>query len=1163
MMIYSAIIRLARACLLFSLIAISTISTVSATEIRLVNNDGANEGFNDSSAATPGQTGNTGTTLGEQRILVFQAAADYWEERLVSDVPIRVGINFDPLSCSAFSGTLGSAGPRGIFRDFPNRPLPNTWYVSAVADSLAGSDRSPSRVDIGATFNSAIDNNDNCLRNTNWWLGINSPAPRGTISLFDTVLHEIGHGLGVLSLVSQSGQLNGGFNDAYSNNLFDETTGQFWPQMDNAGRAASAVNTGNVTWRGVNADTNSSHVVQGKTNGHLRMFAPNPYQPGSSISHWDTALSPDELMEPRATPTSDDRSTLQLLKDVGWEIVESPAPNPGTIGLNAANVSVVENAGPAAIQLARTGGTDGAVSVLISTANGTATAGSDYTAINSQLVSWADGETGVRTVNVSIVDDGIDEGAGETLTLTLSSVTGGASLGRTETTLTINDPPSRGTIGLTTANVSVVEDASPAVIELSRTGGSDGAVSVLVNTTDGTALAGSDYVAINNQLVSWADGESGVRTVNVSVINDFIDEGVGETLTINLDGVTGGASLGRSSATLTITDPLDPGVVLLADSNVSVDENAGPAVIRLVRSVGSDGEVSVLVNTFDGTATAGSDYTSINDLRVSWADGEIGTRTVNVTVNNDGIVESGGETVTLSLSGGTGGVVVGAATTTLTINDPPARGTISMRADNVSIVENAGPAIIELERTSGTDGPVSVLVSTTNGSATAGSDYTSVSQRVSWADGESGIRTVNVSISNDGVDEGSGETLTLNLSGVTGGAALGRTSTTLTITDPPNPGSIGLVAANVSVVEDAGPAAIQLSRTGGSDGAVSVLVNTANGTASAGSDYTAISNQLVSWADGESGIRTVNVSIIDDAVDEGSGETLTLNLSGVTGGAALGRTSTTLTITDPPNLGSIGLVAANVSVVEDAGPAAIQLSRTGGSDGAVSVLVNTANGTASAGSDYTAISNQLVSWADGESGIRTVNVSIIDDGVDEGSGETLTLNLSGVSGGAALGRTSTTLTITDPPNPGSIGFIADSSRVNENAGSATLTVRRSGGSDGAVSVLVSSSDISAVAGLDYQSISNQAIEWADGESGDRTFDLTIIDDDVSEPGDEQLLLTLSNASNGASISRVSTTLTIVDTTGPAPMPEDDGFLLNLMPAILGAIQRKQQKEAAP
>lgn len=561
-MVAYSINRLFRACLFFSIIA-AVASTALATEIRLVVNDGPNEGFNDNGPAMANQTGNNGSTLGEQRLAVFQAAADYWEARLVSDVPVLVEINFDPLFCSARSATLGSAGPRGIFRDFPNAPLPNTWYVAAVADSLSGSDQSPGRADIGATFNSDIDNNSNCLGNTNWWLGINSPAPSRTISLFDTVLHEIGHGLGVTSLVSQSGRLNGGRNDAYSNNLFDETANQFWSNMSDAQRAASAINTGNVTWRGANADNNSDHVVAGKTNGHLRMFAPNPYQGGSSISHWDTALSPDELMEPSATATSDDRSTLQLLKDVGWRIVEDSTPPPpppplvaGTIGLRVANVSVVENAGPAVIQLERTGGRDGAVSVLIRSAGVSATFNSDYTAIN-QRVNWGDGETGIRTVNVTVVDDGIAEGNGETVSLLLSNVTGGATLARTLTTLTILDPPttpSPGTIGFISAGLNVSEDDGVATITVRRTGGSDGAASIFLNSADISATAGLDYRSITNQVINWSNGQAGNRTFSLTILNDNISEPNDEQVLLTLSNASNGVAIDRASTLLTIRD---------------------------------------------------------------------------------------------------------------------------------------------------------------------------------------------------------------------------------------------------------------------------------------------------------------------------------------------------------------------------------------------------------------------------------------------------------------------------------------------------------------------------------------------------------------------------------------------------------------------------------
>lgn len=424
---------------LLALISLSLTSfTVSATTIVLVNSDAAAEGFNSNEAPFANQTGNNGGTLGQQRLNVFQAAADYWEERIDSNVTIRVQINFDPLFCESNRATLGSAGPNAVFRDFPNAPLPNTWYVEAVANSLAGTDQDSTSNDISARFNSDIDNNNNCLTGTNWWLGINSPAPIGTISLFDTVLHEIGHGLGFLSLVSPAGTRFDNRNDAYMVNLFDQETNRAWSSMTDAQRAASAINGPDLTWRGINANNNSSHLNASvsRTNGSIRMFAPAPFQEGSSVSHWDTSLSPDELMEPSATPTSDDRSTIQLLSDIGWNVISGP----GEISFVSNNFSVFEGQGPARIRLIRSQGSEGATSVTLSSSGGSATPGVDYTSVN-QTVNWADGESGVQIVQIPVVDDGIEESGNETVRLTLSNVTGSAAIpGSSSATLNILDP---------------------------------------------------------------------------------------------------------------------------------------------------------------------------------------------------------------------------------------------------------------------------------------------------------------------------------------------------------------------------------------------------------------------------------------------------------------------------------------------------------------------------------------------------------------------------------------------------------------------------------------------------------------------------------------------------------------------------------------------------
>ena len=135
--------------LLGAVVAVSPPAT--AATFVIVNNDGAGEGFNDTTAAAP-VGGNPGTTLGAQRLNAFQAAADVWGALLVSNVTIRVAANFDPLSCTATSGTLGSAGPTFVYRDFSGAPQASTFYWSALANALAGTDLNTTRLPTTATI---------------------------------------------------------------------------------------------------------------------------------------------------------------------------------------------------------------------------------------------------------------------------------------------------------------------------------------------------------------------------------------------------------------------------------------------------------------------------------------------------------------------------------------------------------------------------------------------------------------------------------------------------------------------------------------------------------------------------------------------------------------------------------------------------------------------------------------------------------------------------------------------------------------------------------------------------------------------------------------------------------------------------------------------------
>ena len=214
----------------------SSVALAQPATIVIVNNNAPGVGFND---PTPADAvgGNTGTTLGEQRIKAFEHAAKIWTQRLNSPVPIRIRAQFTALG----PGVLGSAGPITAASDFANAPLPGTYHAIALANSLAG-------VDL-VTGNPAISDDINANFSTafNFYLGLDNQAPAGQPDLVTVLLHEFAHGLGFLQFASlTSGNLFGGIPDSYNTKLYDLSVGKYWPQMTSEERLASATRWGRV-----------------------------------------------------------------------------------------------------------------------------------------------------------------------------------------------------------------------------------------------------------------------------------------------------------------------------------------------------------------------------------------------------------------------------------------------------------------------------------------------------------------------------------------------------------------------------------------------------------------------------------------------------------------------------------------------------------------------------------------------------------------------------------------------------------------------------------------------------------------------------------------------------------------------------------------------------
>ena len=661
------------------------------------------------------------------------------------------------------------------------------------------------------------------------------------------------------------------------------------------------------------------------------------------------------------------------------------------------------------------------VTVQWATANGSATAGSDFT-VGSGTLTFAPGVTS-QTVNVAVAGDTTVE-SDETFTVTLSSPSG-ATLGTATAIGTIkNDDTATSEPTLSIANATVTEGnlgQKTLAFTVSLSSAPASQVMVAYQTAAGTATSGQDFLPAAD-LLTFAPGVIS-QTVNISVIGDTAVES-DETFTVTLSGPVG-ATLGTASATGTITN--DDGAktvpTITIDDISSVPEgNSGYSTANFTVTLSAASTTPVTVQYVTGTSsvypsTAGVDYVAITTPKtLTFNPGET-KKLASVSVIGDTTVESN-ERFTVTLSNPSGATIArGTANATITDDDtavsPPA-----VSIANVSVLEsNSGTAnaVFTVSLSKAAASPVTVKYATSNGSASAGSDYTASSGTLTFAAGVTS-QTVNVAVTGDTAVEAD-ETFTMTLSAPSG-ATLGTLSkATGTIRNddvavaPPvvslSPGSVNVLEANSGVSKATFTVALANGSTAASD--VTVNYATANGTATAGSDYTAVSAGSVKILKGTSS-ATFTVDVAGDTAVE-SDETFTVTLTSATGaslGTAKAATGTIRNddVTVAPPVVSIG----NVSVLEGnsgTATAAFTVSLSKAAASPVTVKYATANGTATAGSDYTAGSG-TVTFAAGVTS-QTVNIGVIGDAAVE-SDETFTVTLSGPSG-ATLGTATATGTI--------------------------------------------------------------------------------------------------------------------------------------------------------
>lgn len=739
----------------------------------------------------------------------------------------------------------------------------------------------------------------------------------------------------------------------------------------------------------------------------------------------------------------------------------------------------------------------------------------------------------IDSENVVAMDAGtLAVGASKTITLTvLPTAFGNISTGVSAVGLNTDPNPNNSSIThiaivadkpgqfqFESANLQVGEWESVATIRVNRVNGSGGAASISYTIAGATAKAVSDYSGPASGILNFANGQS-TATFTIPIVNDSLYEG-NETLNLALLNPTGNTTLGSpATASLSILD--DDAIPTFSIDDVTQSEGTGPGQsITFTVTLSDPSGIAASVNyaTTAGTASANSDFTPVASILV-FSPGEV-SKTVTIAIVGDQIQENdelfyvdltAPNNASISDSRGVGTLQNDDAAPLISVADSSVtEGTGSTAQMSFNVILNVASSL-----------PVTVKYATANGTALSGSDYGAASGTLTFQPGDIS-KTVKINISGDSLHE-SDETFSFNLNTPTN-ATIDRDSAIGTIVN--NDAMPGVSIDNTSVTEpDTGSSTnaiftVKLATASGLP--VSVQVDTVDGTAKAGSDYTATSQTIV-FSPGTT-TKTFAVPILGDKLFEET-EEFAFQLSNVTG-AVITPGSGTATILD--NDAQILLNISDAIVTEgDTGTsfATFNVSLSSACEADIRVNYATQNDTATAGLDYTATTGQLVILAGQTTAV--IQVPVLNDTVAEPFEKKFKLQLTSPVN-VNLQQTFATGIIQDNDSAGTFAFDQPGYQVAENVagGVVVLTVTRTNGTNGSVTIPYTVASGSAVAGQDFNGASG-TVSFAAGQQS-ATISIPIINDTLVESPETFSVILGTPSTTAATLGAVSTaSVTIV------------------------------------
>ena len=662
-----------------------------------------------------------------------------------------------------------------------------------------------------------------------------------------------------------------------------------------------------------------------------------------------------------STQESSETFMVELSTPMGTTLADSTGL--GTItadpmpGLSIGDAEPVAEGGAAVFTVTLVPASNHVVTVTYSTVDGTAVADADFTPTSGTLTFNPNQTT--KTIRVPILRDTVHEPS-ETFTVELDDPTG----------TTLADSTGLGTIaadatpGLSIADAVNVAEGRDAVFRVTLRPATNHVVSVTYTTMDGTAVADADYTPVTGTL--RFEPRETTKTIRVPVLLDTMTE-QSETFTVELSN-PGGSTLADPIGVGTIR--ADPAPSLRIGDATPVAEG-DEAVFTVTLTPPNEQVVTVDYTTTDGTAVADEDYSATSGT-LRFAPGDT-SKTIRVPTLRDAVAEPV-ETFTVVLSNPSGTNVVH-DTGVGTITD---EGLPGLSIADAPTVAEGGEAVFPVTLNPASSQVVTVAYATQDGTAVADSDYTATSGTLRFEPGET-IQNIQVATLRDAIAEPS-ESFTVELSDPVGTAITNSTGVGTIAADA----MLALSITDAVPVAEGGEATFMVSLSPASSELVTVAYATQGGTAVADSDYTATSGTL-RFEPGET-IQNIQVATLRDAIAEPS-ESFTVELSDPVGTA----------ITNSTGVGTIAADAMPALSITDAVPVAegggatFMVSLSPASSELVTVAYATQDGTAVAGSDYTAASGTL--QFDPGMTSHTIRVAVLNDTAVEPT-ETFAVELS-------------------------------------------------------------------------------------------------------------------------------------------------------------------------